>query len=557
MKSYIYKGLFAAFALLVALMCGCIREGGDRPQKRELVKVRIDIPNLGSSWEGTRADDPVAKPDGIDEVYMLIFDTDGNVVRRHIFRNDPDGTVVIPGGEETVEVEHEIELLSQSVYDFFFAANMDGYYSALDQVRTLQDLRAVQAFKISPAVNPSSDTPEYPEGELNFEKFINPFPRSTYVSDVWVIEDPVGSGFGKVSYDGNNLETSFEVLVDRVAPKMNLSLRKMTGTAAGTHEKDMVYITDLRVLRIPNYAFMLPSAYTGSAFNTMIWYEWSDDPDTPGDDREDNDYFIDNNNGNVGGAGIFTYTPSGGGSTEYYTRSNRTDVVIPEYIMADNTVEQNAIMLEVRGDYYSWDDAANGGVGEYKPPYSAWALVPLYTGENSGGAKVYDFKRNNEYHFLVTITGVANYEFQPYITLMVSGWDNENDPNYNGGNANVSLSGNWTYGNGSDASDIYVNANSYVEYTFTFARSGNDGAKVNWRAALTNPVDFRLLTSGGALTGGWASPGDVIKVRVAPAAASNDANSTKLYINIDDGNGGTIKLALDPSDRYVIHQIPQ
>lgn len=552
MKSCIYKGLLPAFVLMSVLMLGCIREGGERSSKKELVKVRIDIPNLGSSWTGTRADEPEIKPDGIDEVYMLIFDTDGNVVRRHTFKNDPDGTVEIPDGDDVVSVEHEIELLSQSVYDFFFAANMDGYYPAMDEIQTLADLKALQISKISPATDPSASTPEYPEGELNFERWVNPFPRSNYIQNVWIIEDPATPGYGKVSYDGNNLETSFEVLVDRISPKINLSIRKMTGDKPGTNPEDRIYITDLRVLRVPNYAYMLSSPYTGSAFNTMVWYEWVPNPSLPNNGKEDNDYFTENNNGNVGGEGVVTYNPPGGGDTQYYTRSNRTDVVMPEYIMADNTIEQNAIVLEIRGDYSVWL-----GGDDYAEYEDVWVLLPLYTGENSGGNKVYDFKRNNEYHFLITITGVANYEFQPEVTLVVSGWDNENDPNYNGGNANVSLSGNWTYGNGSDANDIYVNANSYVEYTFSFARSGNDDSKVNWRAALTNPVDFKLLTTGGALSGGWASPGDEIKVRVAPTAASQEANITKLYINIDDGNGGTIKLALDPSDRYVIHQNPQ
>ncbi len=558
MKNSIYKCYFTAFALLTLLLCGCIREGGDNKSgKKELVKVRVDIPNLGSSWSDTRADEPEIKPDGIDEVYMIVFDTDGNVVRRHTFTNDPDGTVEIPGGSDVVSVEHEIELLSESVYDFFFAANMDGYYSALDQVQTVQDLKTIQISKISPASDPSSTVPEYPEGELNYEKWLNPFPRTTYVSGVWVIEDPVGSGYGKVSYDGNNLESSFEVFVDRIAPKINLSIRKMTGDKPGTYPEDRIYITDLRVLRVPNFAYMISSPYTGSAFNTMVWYEWVANPGLPNEGKEDNDYFTENNNGNVGGTGIYTYNPPGGGDTQYYTRSNRVDVVIPEYIMADNTIEQNAIVLEMRGDYEQWVPDGQGG-GEYAPAFEdVWTLLPLYTGENSGGTKVYDFKRNNEYHFLITITGVANYEFQPNVTLVVSGWDNENDPNYNGGNENVSLSGNWTFGNGSDTSDIYVNANSYVEYTFSFSRTGSDNAKVNWRAALSNPVDFNLLTTGGALTGGWASPGDVIKVRVAPTAASSEANMTKLYINIGDGNGGTIKLALDPSDRYVIHQNPQ
>lgn len=436
--------------------------------------------------------------------------------------------------------QKELEL-PQGIYDFFLMANestgVEDYAGKLTNVETRKQLYDITISNVD--LGSSTEVGGYPSGKLILEEDVIPFPRSAYMKNVH-IGNNVTNSTDMVSLDGGRTwQSELPLELTQIAAKFNIGIRKMTATDTdlSTHEKDAFYITDIRLLHIPSYAYMIPKVYDSELFNTLEWYKWD------GGEREDNDYFTENN------SGLFIYTPDGG-ETQRYSMSNREDVIIPEYLLSDPTNKNLGIVLELRGDYYHYVETESGG------DYARYGDVQWMTPLNFGTADLPDYqtKSGNAYNILVTITQPAKFEFTPEITILVTGWDHDTDGYYNAGNENVSVSGNWSKGSFDGSGRGYVDMGDYVEYTFTFHREDGDQSIIEWKAVLTNPADFQLLNDDGAATHGYARPGDTYKVRVSPKFLSNTENTTKLYINIDDGVGGTIRLPINQQDSYTIIQ---
>lgn len=440
--------------------------------------------------------------------------------------------------------------LPQGIYDFFLMANesegvaIEDYGPKLEAVETRSDLADIKISNID--LGGSSEVGGYPSGKIILEKDIVPFPRSTYMRNVYVGNNVTNAPNDQVSIDGGRTwQSELPLDLKRISAKFNIGIRKLTGIAENTHEKDAFYITDIRVLHVPSFAYMISKVYDSDLYNTLVWYKWD------GGDREPNDFFTVNNTGS------FVYIPEGG-EPQNYSMSNRADVIIPEYILQDPASTNLAIILEIRGDYYHYSEgqSTEGDLSTYAQYGDVEWIMPLNFGTEA--QPDYQTKANKAYDILVTITQPAKFTFTPRVTILVSGWDQDNDGYYNAGNGNVSVSGSWSKGSPDVSDRLYVNADDYVEYTFRFEREdAGDRSIIHWKAVLTNPVDFQLLTTGGAATQGYARAGDTYKVRVSPRAVSNQENITKLYINIDDGAGGTIRLPLNAQDSYSIHQNPR
>lgn len=522
------------------LFPGCIKEQRTGSTANgDPVDISVKVPTRSVNWK---------EGDGIDDIRIIIWEIgDGRVVHNEEYLPadfTPDAT---PGNN----VYGTLQLtLAPDIYGILVFANQKEYRAALAGVTSHNDLAAL---RVSQIIGTGENVGDYPAGTIKPESKFFPFPRICHLPRVHVGNNMTTETNKQVSIDGGAtwLE-NLPIALEYSSAKINISLRKMTGTGTdGSHVNDRFYITALRLLHVPNYAYMISAPYTGTEYNSMQWYQWKE-----GDARDNNDYFIDNNNGDVSNAPgdpgydsnlPETFSYQGG----IYIRSNHRDIAIPEYIMADNTLVEQSVVLEVHADYEKWNPALNDGAGGYDDVLEdVWSIVPLYTDEIAG-VRTYNMLRNKEYHVLLTLTQIENFNFTPQVTLLASDWDQSAEGNFNAGNENVSLTGSWVTGSPNSENEIYVGTNSTVAYKFAFQRPGGDNSIIRWNAVLSNPVDFKLAGT----TGGYARPGDEITVEVGPVAASHVRNATKLYINIEDGVGGVIKLGLDRD--YTIYQTPQ
>ena len=540
---YTNKYTWAAVLVVSSMLAGsCVREGfGDS----EPVPVKLTLPTRLVDFGDYEEDDIVSLRliifrAGQEQCIMneLIYPSGDFDPDTTTPQGDPDGTGIF--GEKELS-------LPQGIYDFFLMANEAKEYAdygeKLIAVNTRRDLESIRVSEIN--VSGAEDVGGYPAGLILLEEDVVPFPRAVYRKNVYIGNNVTNDAANQVSLDGGQTwQSELPLTLQRISAKMNIGIRKQTSDTTDelgnplTSVNDVFYITDIRLLHVPSYAYLLSKEYDGTFYNSIEWYKWVPDDSKPNRGREENDYFTEN--------------------TTTYARSNRRDVVIPEYLLGDSTDEERAIVLEVRGDYYRYKEGETV-IGEIDT-YESYGDVQWITPLNFGTATAPDYQTriNNAYDVLITITQPQNFTFTPYVTLLVSGWEQDTEGYYNTGNGNVYLSGYWTAGQPNGSGILYVDMGDYVEYTLTFNRTDpDDKSIIRWKAVLSNPVDFRLLTSGDAVTGGYARAGDQCKIRVSPTALSSRENTTELHINIDDGIGGIIKLPLNPHTTYSIHQNPR
>ena len=548
-KLYRIAGKFLMLCLpFILAVAGCSRDeaapGARKQDDGAPVKIGIKV--------DTRAVDAEYPGDEIGSIRLIYWKIDSETLLYNelLLPADFDEDTTPGNG---IYATRELELYPGS-YGFLAVSNPKGYDAALGAATTVAQLKNIQTNKIA-SESGSVPIDEFPPGVIVEEGTLVPFTRMAYLPAVRIGNYMTGETDKQVSTDGGSTwREDIPLALTRILSRINISVRKMTGTGSSvgiSHVKDRIYITGLRLLHVPNYSYMFPRAFDGTLYNSIKWYEFDRDNGV----REPNDFFEDNN--------APTYTPPSGpavpnyeypaGSGNYYVRSSRQNIVLPEYVMSDRFSERNAVLLEVRGDYEMWNETNNDWDA---PIEDVWALIPIQTGD-VGGNPVYDLQRNKDYHIMLTLTRMGNLNFKPEVVVSVSDWDKDNDGYFNGGNSNVSVTGYWSVGGANPSGELYVGMGQEIEYTFSFTRTDNDQSLVSWKATLSNPVDFNLTSNGGAVTEGHARPGVEYKVRVTPSAASNTQKQTKLYINIDDGEGGVIRLPLNTADNYVIYQIPQ
>lgn len=537
----------SALALCIAFVfggCSLNEPGRGEDENGDAVKFGVKVATRSVNWDSwTDPDTQTVYMDGIDSIRVIAASSELRTILYNKILHPEDFDTSSNG--EGVYGSSSIEL-RPGLYDFFVIANDRSYSALLDAAVTMDDVLNMQISRVQAQ---GGGEGLFPAEQIIYEWQSFPFPRSVYMPKVQVGRYSDLTVPDQIRLPGASDWTNvlpFEL--DRLSARINLSIRKMTVTDAvlGTHENDRVFIRSLRILRIPYYAYMNPKAYDGGNFHSVMWYEWD------GVAIEDNDYLTTNNSAGVPADGSFK-NPND--TNQVYTRSNRRNVVIPEYILGGNDTEDWAVMLEIRYDYEKW----NEGLDDWEDSFqNVYAVVPLVTYGTYANPESYEFRRNNDYHVLLTITQIADFNYQPQVEIVAYGWDEAVHGYHNAGNSNVSVTGGrWTRGVPNPSDDLYVDANDYVEYAFEFSRSGTaDKAVVKWKAALSNPVDFKTVTAGSAVTGGYARPGETVRVRVMPAAASSSQHSTQLYINIDDGVGGVIRLPLNPVKTYTIYQNP-
>ena len=542
-KGTLYKYVWATAVLVSSVFSGsCVRENlGDS----EPVPVKVTLPTRMVDFGDYEEDDIVS-------LRMIIFRTGQEkcIMNELIYPSGDfnlDTTTPHDGSSDTgVFGEKELRL-PQGIYDFFLMANETKEYTdygeKLMAVNTRSDLAAIRVSEIN--VSGAEDVGGYPAGRILLEEDVVPFPRAVYRKKIYIGNNVTNDAAKQVSLDeGQTWQSELPLTLQRVSAKMNIGIRKQTADTQDelgnplTSVNDVFYITDIRLLHVPSYAYLISRQYDGTFYNSIEWYKWVPNDEKPNRGREDNDYFTEN--------------------TTTYARSNRKDVVVPEYLLSDPGDEGRAIILEIRGDYYRYKEGETV-IGEIDT-YESYGDVQWITPMNFGTVTTPDYQTriNNAYDVLVTITQPQNFTFTPHVTILVSGWEQDTEGYYNAGNGDVYLSGNWTAGQPNGSGILYVDMGDYLEYTFTFNRADpDDKSIIRWKAALSNPVDFQLLTTGGAATGGYARAGDQCKVRVSPTALSSRENTTELHIHIDDGTGGVIKLPLNPHAIYSIHQNPR
>jgi hypothetical protein len=524
--------------LCAALGFGCGNDNMTAPQS-EALPVILRVPVRSVSFE---------QGDNIQDIRIIYWRSGTDRILSNTLYAATDFTLDTGGSAErygTLELS-----IQPGLYDFMAVANEKTLSAALAAATTVSELNAIKVSQVEPEGGAAIDG--YPPGVIVEDRTLMPFTRVSLLRGVR-IGNVVDDSSGQISLDGGmtwGSELPFRLI--RYSARINLYIRKMTGVGAAagiSNVNDRFFITALRLLHLPNNATLIPSAYTENAYNSMRWYEWDES-----EPREANDYFTLNNNGGVedpdGTSGVATYTYMVGEDKQIYVRSNRLDIMIPEYLPTDPYDAQSSMTLEIRGDYEPWDEES----GSYPMVMeNVWAIVPLPTGGDTD-APTYEINRNKDYHVMLTVGTARNYTFNPDVTIVVSDWDMDTEGYFNGGNANLSLSGSWSNATPDSEGKITLAEGAYAQYSFAFARGTGDNSIIRWRASLTNPVDFKLTSDGGSVAEGYARAGDVCKVSVSPKVASDLQPHTKLYINVDDGAGGTISLPLNAADTYTIHQ---
>lgn len=546
-RPFLIKCIGYGAALLSLMLSGACtgddKQGSGGLEGPVTIPTTIDTRSVEWDYEG----------DGIQTIRIIYWKNGAQALMSNQLYGPADFTQDGTAGNNIYGTK-EFELFP-GAYDFMVIANEKAYGPDLAAASTFADLERIITSKINLE---SGEAGGYPAGTIIPESTMVPFTRYCYMKGVQIGNNMSGDPVNIVSTDGGaTWQSGLTFKMTRLASRINISIRKMTGVGTTDSDvRDRFSITALRLLRVPNYAYMIPSVFTDNVFNSLLWYEYNPDA------GEENDFFELNNNGGVEdptGKTTFTYDPYPGvGEKQIYVRSNRVNIVFPEYIMANNANWEAAVVLEVRGNYEQFDvDDVNGNGDDWLPTIEdVWTLIPLQTGGTVLNP-TYDFLRNHDYHVMLTITKIANFSFVPHVTLAVSDWSTDGDAYINAGNANLSANGRWTAGAADGGGSLYVDENQYVEYTLSFSRSGGDPSPVNWKAVLSNPVDFELITTGGAATQGYTRPGDEVKIRVAPRAPFTQLQSTKIYINVDDGAGGVKKLPIEPTDKYTIYKTPQ
>lgn len=508
--------LFAAVVLTISgTMGGCHTEEvtGYPYAGGEPVPVSLKVPTRA---EGDPAEDEIAN------VRVIIMRDNGDVLYNDVYLPEQ---VRVEEGSDNPEITVDDTFtysLYPNRYHFFVAVNFEkNYKEVMDAIRNWDDLKDVMITKV--ALEENNEGPGSANyGQIHPESDFFPFPRSGYVRNVWIRseelarpEDP-----GLISTDvGQTWKEKLEVDVNRTAARINIFIRKQTLEAS-----DSVEITGIRLLQVPLHAYLISRTYdeTGSAseydFNTMIWYE------QPAG-GESNDWFTEN--------------------SDTYVASNRTNIIVPEYILRDKTNPDQAVLLEIRGNYYN---QTNGLL-----LHNMRSIVPIGSvlgGTDGNGVTVapenadYNIYRNRSYDVKLTITKAQEYEFRPVISYSLAGW-NDAGGNVNVGGAVMYQAASWTNTTPDSDGIVWINYGEYVELQFILSRENGNMSNIIWRASLSDVSNFDFDYSGGAVSEGVAQPGVPYKVRIKPKhpnAGITDMRTTLFYLVVDKGNGESIEI---------------
>lgn len=301
---------------------------------------------------------------------------------------------------------------------------------------------------------------------------------------------------------GSVWSTVLNMGAERLASKVSLYLRKATPTSS-----DMVVLTGVEVMNIPDCGYLMPKTYMSDVTHTV----------TP----PDFDYGM-----------IFDHN-----SSDY--EKVFSELIMPEYVMAAPVDVNRAVCIKIEA-YYNADK-----VVYYIPVRGNLAI------EN------YNLLRNRHYIIRGTITTGGEMIYMPEITYAVADWDDVDIEQDFVDESAIAFHGDWTYAATTSQQYVVVEAAGYAEYSFILSYPLSS----TWTATLTNPSDFMFDETGGAVSYGRARPGEPYIIRVRPRRETSQSGiATEFYITANNGLGKNVELKITPSavqgNRFTIIEIP-
>ncbi|MDL2320236.1 hypothetical protein LJC45_03785 [Alistipes sp. OttesenSCG-928-B03] len=314
-------------------------------------------------------------------------------------------------------------------------------------------------------------------------------------------------GKGEASVDGgDNWGTSLNIALDRLASKLHLIIYKQTPDT-----NDEVVIRKIEVENVPGYAYMLPEIYDGWPDTHCPWEV----------------------------AGGYTFSQNTTYPVIFFDH-----YIIPEYLMYEPRNVDEAVTIVVYAEY-------NGRSVTYRMPV-----------RSSNTATDYSLLRNNSYLVAATIKtdgGSGGGAYTPELRYEVAAWDDAIDQSVLIEAKNIRFNSYWAAGTIVDTQQrkVYVRNNGVLEFYFKL----NSPQNVSWSATITNPIDFMLDDTGGAVSFGHGGTGQLCKIRIKPRKETllNDLR-TEFFITVSDA-AGNVELNLPENktgagNRYTIIQVP-
>lgn len=310
-----------------------------------------------------------------------------------------------------------------------------------------------------------------------------------------------GNGKGEVSVDnGATWSGTLDMTLQRLATKIFFSMRKNTNDP-----NDKVTVRKIELVNVPAYGHLLAEAYGGTDYGTFS--AWS----------------------NPSG---YEFSQNSATAISFFS-----DLILPEYIMADPADMNMAAAIKVTAEY------------NYK---EIQYHIPL----RGLDAADYSLRRNNHYMIIATIRKAY---YLPEISYQVGDWfDAVDDPNFIE-EKSIQYESHWAAGTSVNTAQrtAFVEGNGCLEYSFTL----NHPLSATWAATITNPIDFMFDYSDGAVSSGKAMQGVEYKIRIKPRRETSLNNiKTEFFITVNTGLEN-VELNLPAAgtgsgNRYTIIQIP-
>lgn len=309
--------------------------------------------------------------------------------------------------------------------------------------------------------------------------------------------------------NGSTWNSSLVINLKRLASKISLHLRKNT-----ENENAVLTIQKVEIINIPVYSYLLKQSYTAPDLLTLTAYD------------------------EISGLAL-TENADLSQTNNYTTVFENT--ITPEYILADNTID-NAVIVRLQVNYNN----------EKTVSYQ----IPVKTGESGSN---YSLERNTHYIIKATITSEGELIFMPEVKYEIADWNDAGGDISFVENHLINYTASWVANTNIVDRNVYVENNEYAEYNFKL--SYPSGAL--WSATITNPIDFILDDTDGAVSSGIADSEKTYKIRICPRRHDVSVSNvkTEFYITINNGLE-YIELNLSGSgtgigNRYVINQIPE
>lgn len=285
----------------------------------------------------------------------------------------------------------------------------------------------------------------------------------------------------EVSVDGGINWTSpptVNVMLERVASKISLSIKKMTNNPADKFDIKKVELINLasKSHLLPGYVYT-ETLHTGIAFNNPFTVS-----------------FVNNNE----------------------IKNIFQNYIVSEYLLPVPAISDDAAALVITADY------TKSGAASQEVVYT----VPVL-GKN---ALDYSLKRNYHYNITATITQSAESMFDLNIEYEVLPWKHAGDGSLEAGA--VTFSGAWEVNTDITENVIAVSNNTSATYEFTLSFP----PEAVWKAQLTNLQDFDFDINNNGIREGIAAEGVVNRIRIRPrtAVSTNDV-TTEFYITVFNG----------------------